>query len=296
MKSAGILISFLGGASILVAAEPEKEHSREGVQPTADRALATRSNTDFHPATHGFAFRNSFSGSPLPAVLRESKGGWEKSLKGVIEKNFELPKQFGLCGGMCMAAADFFYAGLATPNADKPPQAGSPLYEYLYQRQVESWGTGSVYALKFVQWMRLADGGTDSPSERSVPEIKTITAKVKSGELVPIGLVLVRGGDDAARNAGKPWDNHQVLCWKVESSAAGLDLHVYDPNYPKDEGVVIRVSNITSDGSKVDAAKPVTLSRLTSKGKATAVRGVFAMPYERRDVPESVKADIGGPK
>ncbi len=260
---------------------------------TGSIAAATpgkRPGSEFRVARHGFAFRNSFNGSPLPTSLREATSGWEKTLKGVIDQNFDLPKNFGLCGGMCMAAADFFHAGLAVPNIDKPPEAGTPLYEYLYQRQVESWGTGSIYAIKFLRWMRLPDAGADSPSERSVAEIKTIATKVSAGELVPIGLVLVRHAEEQAKIAGKPWENHQVLCWKFEAreGGRGVDLHVYDPNFPNDEGVVIRVSNATSDGKKPAPDTPVTLSRLTSTGKATAVRGVFAMPYERKDVPEGV--------
>lgn len=300
----------LAAAGLFVIAEPVESHPASvHVEEKGKKASATRSNTEFRVTHHGFAFRNSFTGSPLPASLREAKSGWEKSLKGAIDQNFELPKNFGLCGGMSLAAADFFHAGLAMPNVDKPPEAGTPLYEYLYQRQVESWGAGSLYAIKFLQWMRLPDAGADSPSERSVAEIKTIATKVSAGELVPIGLVLVRHGDETTRNAGKPWENHQVLCWKVEprgdgsGGSGGTDLHVYDPNFPKDEGVVIRVSNVSNAGvsrageprdaasgewKKLDPGKPVTLSRLTSAGKATAVRGVFAMPYERKDVPEAV--------
>lgn len=298
-----IPVVLLAGTGLRSDAQPTDARralaESTGATPTTPRG---RSNSEFRVATHGFAFRNSFDGSPLPASLREAKSGWEKTLKGVLDKNVELPRNFGLCGGMCLAAADFFHAGLAIPRVDAPPQAGTPLYEYLYQRQVESWGTASVYALKFLRWMRLPDAGADSPSERSVAEIKMIATKVSAGELVPVGLVLVRHAEAGARNGGKPWENHQVLCWKVEPRAdgsarggavgggasGGVDLHVYDPNYPKDEGVVVRVSNATSDGKKPAPDKPVTLARLTSKGKATVVRGVFAMPYERKDVPEGV--------
>lgn len=279
---------------VLALAEPS-DNRPASATGDSKAASTSRPNTEFRVTQHGFAFRNSFAGSPLPASLRDAKSGWEKSLRGVIDKNFELPSNFGLCGGMCMAAADFFHAGLAVPGVDKPPEAGTPLYEYLYQRQVESWGPGSVYALKFLQWMRLPEAGADSPSERSVAEVNTIATKVSAGELVPIGLVLVRHADNGARNAGKPWENHQVLCWKVEPRGGGTDLHVYDPNFPKDEGVVIRVSNVAGEGKRVDAAKPITLSRLTSKGKATAVRGVFAMPYERKEVPKGLAGVVAPP-
>jgi len=268
----------------------EAHHGATGSTAPDAETPGKRPGSEFRVARHGFAFRNSFSGSPLPTALRRATSGWENALRGTIERNFELPKEFGLCGGMCLAAADFFHAGLAIPRMETPPQAGTPLYEYLYQRQVESWGKASVYALKFLRWMRLPDTGTDSPSERSVAELGTIATSVRAGELVPIGLVLVRHAEEGARNGGKPWENHQVLCWKVEprEGGVGVDLHVYDPNFPKDEGVVIRVSNATGDGKKPAPDRPVMLARLTSSGKATPVRGVFAMPYERKDVPEEL--------
>ena len=59
---------------------------------------------DFKPSVHGFHFRNNFSGSPLPSGL------------GFLNSLVSTPSQFGLCGGMSAAAADFFIAGREPPG------------------------------------------------------------------------------------------------------------------------------------------------------------------------------------
>lgn len=250
---------------------------------------ALRPISEFRVATHGFAFRNSFTGSPLPTSVQQSDSPLVRSMRSAVEANADLPKHFGLCGGMSLAAADFFYAGATVPGMDTPPKAGTPLYEYLYQRQVDSWGAGGLYALRFIQWMRLADDGAEGTIERSRPELARIISQVRAGHMTPVGLVLTRWRAGEKSNE-KPWENHQVLCWGVEQVADGTDLHVYDPNYPGDERVVIRVWNCTPDGERIDAATTITMSRLNAGNKATPVRGVFAMPYEPK-VPPREPAD-----
>src|SRR5204863_294830 len=68
-----------------------------------------------------------------------------------------LPREYGLCGGMSLAAADFYLANKPVPDFTKPPAQGTPLYEYMYQRQADSMGPLGVMALKFWGWMRLPD-------------------------------------------------------------------------------------------------------------------------------------------
>lgn len=212
-------------------------------------------------------------------------------MRSAVEANADLPRHFGLCGGMSLAAADFFYAGATVPDMDTPPKAGTPLYEYLYQRQVDSWGAGGLYALRFIQWMRLADDGAEGTIERSRPELARITSQVRAGHMTPVGLVLTRWRAGEKSNE-KPWKNHQVLCWSVEEVNGGLDLHVYDPNFPKDDRVVIHVANFSPEGEKTDGTKAITIARLTGGGKVTPVRGVFAMPYDRKVPPASVTGGV----
>ena len=78
-------------------------------------------------------------------------------------------------------------------------------------------------------------------------------------------------------------------------------MKTYDPNYPLDDGLVIRVRGF-SDAAGERARKPesatgdptrtprvVTISRLPSKHKPTAVRGFFIMPYAPRTPPDDLK-------
>src|SRR5262245_53695331 len=40
-----------------------------------------------------------------------------------------------LCGGMCYAALDYYNYQLAVPEESDPPAEGTPLFNYLYDRQ-----------------------------------------------------------------------------------------------------------------------------------------------------------------
>ncbi len=73
---------------------------------------STRSFADFRPSLHGFRFTNHFTGSPLPFSL------------GGLEKHLNLPNDFGLCGGMSFAAADFFLAEIEDAVSPQASRAG----------------------------------------------------------------------------------------------------------------------------------------------------------------------------
>jgi hypothetical protein len=191
-----------------------------------------RPASEFVPSVHGFAFVNSFTGSPLPASLRRLEGSLGKALRDGIELA-GAPNQFGLCGGMSLAAADLFVARIEPPPTTTPPKPGTALYEWVHQRQESSLGDGGLLALKFMQWMLLPDGrnpldpppppGDATPSERTIAhetfdELGPILTRLSRDELVPLGLVYVRaaGNTRAPRSQpGLPWDNHQVLAYKA---------------------------------------------------------------------------------
>src|SRR5437763_622127 len=82
------------------------------------------------------------------------------------------------------------------------------------------------------------------PQSRTPAELPAILAKLQRGEVVALGLVLVRTGDAApvgpqgaktSTSTGKPWENHQVLAFGAEDNEGSTDLKVYDPNFPGDE-------------------------------------------------------------
>lgn len=275
-------------ALALCAGQPA---ARDGVSsgshaaPTGQAAPApARSFESFRPSEHGFAFRNAFRGSPLPTGL----GG----LAGV-GASMGAPQTFGLCGGMSSAAADLFLAGAMPPTVAEPPAQGTPIYEYLYARQVASLGQGFAMVAKFAGWMRRSTDGPLGTRHLSLSEARSMVTALEQGRPVVIGLVLVRAGD------GKPiWSNHQVLGYAVRRGAGDRAgdvpqaIRIYDPNFPRNDGVELRlkrqvVGRMGGIGPMAPSV-PVVGVRVTLHAPALGdrpertipVRGMFAMPYE----------------
>lgn len=303
------------------AAVVQQSGAAEG-EPSGSGSAEARCNSEFRPSVHGFAFTNSFTGSPLPPALRDPGSPIGRALRGLADGGTEVPQSFGLCGGMSAAAADFFYARASVPAVSKPPVFGTRFYDYIQQRQFDSLGSMGFMALKFAEWMRLPDVGENSTTRRTAAEVPGIVERLRSGQLVPLGLVKTKVG------AGVIWDNHQVLAYGV--AAAGVDaveLRVYDPNYPGDDEHVIRIGGLSAaevsrvrgeegdgasraDGAEVGGAAGagvVTIMQIPSRfpagrlgvagrrPKAFSLRGVFAMPYEVAKPPEAAALEVTEP-
>lgn len=235
----------------------------------------------FLPSKHGFAFVNSFRGSPLPTDLG--------ALGATISRSLKLPNRFGLCGGMCFAAHDNYDAGRTPPSDATPPAADTPLYNLLYARQADSIGPGITQAARFAEWMAIADDGNDGTRARTFLELPAIVGRLNKGELVHLGLVHV-----SFRDTHEIWRNHQVLAY-----AAGpptpvqpgmLDVRIYDPNHPKRDDIVLRLHlrRVVDPkapprlGLAFHAPPPLGIeaSLIATDGTVRkAVRGFFAMPY-----------------
>ncbi|MFA6043543.1 MAG: hypothetical protein WC718_01040 [Phycisphaerales bacterium] len=228
----------------------------------------------FVPSKHGFGFVNHFEGVPLPREIREGKTLVTRLLRQAA-KGTSLPTTFGLCGGMSLAAADYYHAKQPPPPDTTPPKQGTPLYEYLHQRQTDSLGENLIMATKFIEWMMLPDTGDGSCAARTKPELADIVARLRQGEVVPLGLVLVRadGNNRSRAAAGAAWQNHQVLAYAAkEGEAVPEGIRVYDPNYPRDDGVMV-VTNQAKPGPDG------TQFELRHSRGSHAVRGCFPMPY-----------------
>jgi len=232
------------------------------VQSGAQAADPTASSPAFLPSRNGFVFANNFPGAPLPTFLNSSKTDDPKSA-------------FGLCGGMAAGAADYFIAGLTPPTQSALPERGSVLYEYLFLRQAQSFGPGLATALKFAEWTTKSDAELNTLTNG---EIELLAKALRERAVVPIGLIIARpGGPPGARNIS---DNHQVLALAMEKSDGVATIRIYDPNYPKDDNVAI-ILNL------LNTKQPVGI-RNRPKGRSTAIRGVFVLPYEPM-VPPTVK-------
>ncbi len=250
---------------------------------------AARSGADFLPSKHGFPFRNGFRGCSLPPVLRDLPGPMGRAVRESLKDGLKLPESFGLCGGMALAAADFYLAERAVPGGTTAPKEGSALYEYIFRRQNDSLGQGAMMALKFMQWMALPDFATegDSTGSLTAAEMPAIVARLQRHELVPLGLVYrkAKGNQGSDAPAGVLWENHQVLAYGVreEAGTKGWVIQIYDSNFPGDDANVIRVTahppTGATGGAKAPSREEVSCEQVPGRGRPIRVRGVFAMPY-----------------
>ena len=209
----------------------------------------------FLPSVHGFPFPNWFPPG-RPFFLFDTPFG---------------PVQFadatrGLCGGMVYTAIDLFLAGIPVP--DTPTD---PVFRRFCRRLFTSWGVPFGW-LKYLDWMRRPDasrflGGVRTTLGVSAVMIETewprIRAQLDAGQLVPLGLVKVRGF-----RLSKLALNHQVLAYGYDLTDDAVSLAVYDPNHPNQDA--------TLSWSQIDPDAP---RRVTHSLEGPTIRGVFATDY-----------------
>jgi hypothetical protein len=186
----------------------------------------------FVPSADGLAFTNSWPSAA--AVLVPTPFG-DIGIGNAAS---------GLCGGMVFAALDYWYAGVRPPTARPAP--GSPLYQYIVRRLVDSWHI-PVGVAEFYQWMNLPDGnssltmlGRQLVTERGVSwrtitgEWPQVKASLDDGDPAALGLVTV-----ASANPADLGRNHQVLAYGYELAGPEVTVRVYDPNSGRSDGVRI---------------------------------------------------------
>jgi hypothetical protein len=219
----------------------------------------------FKPSVHGFRFANRFPGYPLsfptPTLLRTST-------------------YYGLCGGMCYAALDFLLAGRSIPLDASPPQQGSPLHRYLYRRQIASFGPLGACVARFAAWMALPDDTPFGTRRRTYDQFQAVRTRLDGGQPVVLGVIYVSAAETPAI-----WKNHQVLAYGYSQvSDTAFDINIYDPNFPLDDAVVIRVE-------RVAVGRGIFGLRCTQKVAGQAekkVRGFFIAPHRPLMPPEGL--------
>lgn len=167
--------------------------------------------TGFDPLVHGFRFVNYYDFSlefDLPLVGSVDLGN-------IV---------YGLCGGMCYAAADYFHAEIPPPTLVDVPKPGSRLFGYLWERQLVSLSMPSV-PMKIFEWML-----RDNESVASLTagrELNKVRSRIEA--MRPAVLLLIRAGGFV-----DPTQNHQVLAvgYDLDEAAQQATLFLYDPNYP----------------------------------------------------------------
>ena len=167
----------------------------------------------FLPSTHGLNFANRFPPGP---TLRF--GPIDPRWFGVGDASA------GLCGGMAWYVRERFQAGLPVPADTEAPANGSPLFQALVRRQVQSLDWLRV-PLRF-WWMGALSPERAARRSREIewPRIRT---NIDAGRLAMVGLVRHTG-----LNPFHLTQSHQVLAFGYEVAGDAVTLRIYDPNWP----------------------------------------------------------------
>ena len=231
----------------------------------------------FLPSTSGFQFSNNAwkdMNVKLPVV--------------------ELPPPFdgakitdtsqGMCGGIIFATRDYYESGLVPPPNTQPPTSqNDPLFQYLRDRLFASWDvtrTGHDYFVfmdpaypdtdaNFLSSLGAAEGRAFAMTVDEWPEVKN---EIDNGILSPIGLIRVKSL--LPTDLGQ---NHQVLVHGYELDGGKVRLHIYDPNHPGKDTVVLAFNKDRTD-------VPILVSyTIDGEEDGKPVYCFFRINYEHRD-------------
>ena len=205
---------------------------------------------DFLPSRHGFHFANRWPSTPAfwwgAGLVRLGLGDAGR----------------GLCGGMAFAVRDRFEAGTAPPVDAAPPAAGTPLFDEIAHRQLDSFDRLIVVPFRFWQMSALAPDERLRASSAAWPAIRS---EIDAGRLAMIGLVRAVGWNPLATGMG-----HQVAGYRYSESASGIAIGIYDPNHPDRDDVELTIER-DSDGA-------VGLTQSTGE----PLLGILSLPFVAR--------------
>ena len=209
--------------------------------------------TDFDVQQRGFRFVNRFelafpSTIPLPIF-------GEVDLKKIV---------YGLCGGMCFAALDYFNAHRQVPNYKQPEELPFNYELYLWGRQIDSMVPFTIPTV--IEWMLRDDLDIAGRCARS--EVPKLRRALDQGK--PAVLALIR-----AKHPENPTQNHQVLAvgYSFDEVSKHLTIYLYDPNHPD--------LTPTIDLSLVRPSQGIQISQSTGE----PLRAFFVIQYSFQEPP-----------
>jgi hypothetical protein len=130
---------------------------------------------------------------------------------------------YGLCGGMCFAALDYYHAGRSVPGESDVDLIVPEVQNYLRRRQLDSLSLPVV--ARVIRWMMLDD--RDVGRLTVTQQFPKLRARLERDDPAVLLLVRARGMEDPTRN-------HQVIAvgYQLDDTAGYLTIYVYDPNHP----------------------------------------------------------------
>jgi hypothetical protein len=214
--------------------------------------------TDFQPKHHGLSFVNCFDFPDFFQIKLSLFSPNPASLSDLI---------YGLCGGMCFAALDYYYAQIPPPKYAKTEEIPWPYFLFFWQRQINS--LSKLVIPKLFDWMLLDDSTLAKKMIRW--EIPKMQNRLKAGEPAALLLVRVKGIKD-------PTQNHQVLAigYEYEPLTKDLRIFLYDPNYPGEQPEL--TMNLTNPSQGI----------ALQHSKGDALRGFFSLDYKKQSPPSII--------
>jgi hypothetical protein len=218
----------------------------------------------FVPSIHGFNFQNNFPG--IPFLIHKNL-----IINDLVHRLFFRKNSYGLCGGMCFTALDYFYSGKELPCIDSPPKVGSFLHSHIFKRQNHTYGRFGRFISKFTFWSLSSDIQLQG---KTYKEFSDIRLSLDKNEPVVIGLIYVHISRSIAI-----WSNHQVIAYRYEVDLEKNTVYLYDPNSPGCEDIVIEL---------IRTEKGFQCFQKDLRGnECIPVRGLFKIPYRFISPPEA---------
>ena len=237
-----------------------------GAAPGYARTMSVDSSaTAFDPKVHGFHFRNSFDGLDIVTELGAGFLGSDLPSKVVPDDFWDT---WGLCGGMAWHALDRYYARNPVPAGKSAPGLGSPVFNVLVARQVDSLQRWKMIT-RCLDWQKRPDEGAwlwrrgvGYLTQRE--EWPKLRDSIRRG--YPVSLCLIR-------TKSNPAENHQVVAtgYRHDDTSGLVEIDLYDPNRP-DRTSLIRF--------RLGQAKHQLSA---TQGTDRPLRGFFVWPYDRAE-------------
>lgn len=177
----------------------------------------------FRASERGFRFTNSFPAEPDVVI---DLGPFGKVGLGDASQ--------GVCGGMVFAVRDYFEAGAPVPSMTDQPAKGSPLFEFIVRRLIDSFNVPTGIA-EYAAWLPMRSTSIDflfihmhGTGYRTVHDTwPAVKADIDKGRPSPLGVVPLQTSE-----LSKIGKCHQVLAYGYVDEATSVTLNVYDPNTP----------------------------------------------------------------
>jgi hypothetical protein len=162
---------------------------------------------------------------------------------------------------MAFAVRDRFERGIVPPTDTAPPAAGTPLFDEIARRQLDSFDRLVIVPFRFWRMSAQEPGNRLRASGAAWPAIRS---EIDAGRLAMIGLVRATGWNPLAIGLG-----HQVIGYRYAESSDRIAIGIYDPNHPDRDDVEVVVGR-SADGS-------VALSQTTGEPFV----GLLHLPFIR---------------